>query len=164
VTWLDYAFLAVLALSMLIGVWRGLVREVFSLAGWIAAFVAAALLAAEAARLIPPDFATPLARTVICGVAIFLVVLVVVSLTGMLTSKAFRAAGLGVADRTLGGAFGFARGALICALAVLVAGMTTVPREPFWRQAALTAPLETAVIAAKPYLPPAVAERVKYDR
>lgn len=163
-TWLDYAFLAVLALSMLIGVWRGLVREVFSLVGWIAAFVAATLLAADGARLIPQDFATPLARTVICGVAIFLAVLVVASITGMLTSKAFRAAGLDVADRTLGGAFGFARGALICALAVLVAGMTTVPREPFWRQAALTAPLETAVIAAKPYLPRAVAERVKYDR
>jgi membrane protein required for colicin V production len=47
---------------------------------------------------------------------------------------------------------------------VFAAGMTTVPREPFWRQAALTAPLETAVIAAKPYLPPALAERLKYDR
>jgi membrane protein required for colicin V production len=49
-------------------------------------------------------------------------------------------------------------------VAVLAAGMTTLPREPVWREAALTGPLETAVIAAKPYLPRAVADRVKFDR
>jgi membrane protein required for colicin V production len=163
-TWLDWLLVAVLGLSMLIGAWRGLMREMFALAGWIAAFVAAALLAAEGALFIPESVATLQVRTVAAGVAIFLVVLVAASVAGLLVSKLLRVAGLGVADRTLGGAFGFARGALICALAVFAAGMTTVPREPFWRQAALTAPLETAVIAAKPYLPPALAERLKYDR
>lgn len=163
-TWLDWLLLAVLGLSMLIGIWRGLVREMFSLAGWVAAIVAAVVLAADAAGLIPPTVATLPVRTVAAGLAIFLAVLVVVSLAGLLLSRLLRAAGLGVADRTLGGAFGFARGALICALAVLAAGLTTLPREPFWRQATLTAPLETAVLAAKPYLPQAVAERLKYDR
>jgi len=163
-TWIDYVLVAVIALSILIGIWRGLVREMFALAAWVAALVAAALLAAEAAQLIPASFATAPVRTIIAGVAIFVVVLLAVSVLGLLASKAFRIAGLGVADRTLGGAFGFARGALICALAVLAAGMTTIPRAPVWRQATLTGPLETAVIAAKPYLPTAVAERVKYDR
>jgi membrane protein required for colicin V production len=163
-TWLDYALVAVLALSVLIGIWRGLVREAFALAGWIAALAAAALFAAETARLIPASVATAPVRTVIAGVVIFVIVLVTASVVGLLVSKALRLAGLGLADRTLGGAFGFARGALICALAVLVAGMTALPRAPVWREATLTGPLETAVIAAKPYLPRAVSERVKYDR
>jgi membrane protein required for colicin V production len=163
-TWLDYTLIAVLALSFVIGVWRGLVREVFALAGWIAALAAAAMLAAGTAQLIPASLATPPVRIAVAGVAIFVIVLVAASVLGLLVSKALRLAGLGIADRTLGGAFGLARGGLICAVAVLAAGMTTLPREPVWREAALTGPLETAVIAAKPYLPRAVADRVKFDR
>ncbi len=47
-TGFDYAALAVLALSLLIGVWRGFAREVFAFGGWIAAFAAAMAFAGEA--------------------------------------------------------------------------------------------------------------------
>jgi membrane protein required for colicin V production len=163
-TWFDYALIAVVGLSALIGIWRGLVREVFALAGWIAAIVVALLFAGEAAMLIPPSFATPLVRTVIAFTALFIVILVVVSIAGLLFTKAVRAVGLGLADRTLGGVFGFARGALILLVIALAAGLTAVPKEPFWREAKLAPPLETAAIAVKPYLPPALADKVRYER
>lgn len=163
-TWFDYALIAVVGLSALIGIWRGLVREVFALAGWIAAIAVALLFAGEAARLIPPDFATPLVRTVIAFTVLFIIILVVVSIAGLLFTKAVRAVGLGFADRTLGGVFGFARGALILLVIALAAGLTAVPKEPFWREAKLAPPLETAAIAVKPYLPPALADKVRYER
>jgi membrane protein required for colicin V production len=47
---------------------------------------------------------------------------------------------------------------------VLAAGFTTLPKEPFWREAALSRPLETAVVAMKPYLPRSWAEKVRYER
>jgi membrane protein required for colicin V production len=163
-TWLDYALIAVVGISALIGIWRGLVREVFALAGWVAAIAVAMLFAGEAARLIPAGFATPLVRTVIAFTVLFLAILMAVSLAGLLFTKAVRAVGLGLADRTLGGVFGFARGALILLVIVLAAGLTAVPKEPFWREAKLAAPLETAAIAVKPYLPPALADKVRYER
>ena len=52
-TWFDYALIAVVGLSALVGIWRGLVREVFALAGWIAAIVVAMLFAGDAAQLMP---------------------------------------------------------------------------------------------------------------
>jgi membrane protein required for colicin V production len=163
-TWFDYAILAVLALSAVIGIWRGLVREVFALGGWIAAFVAAMLFAGEAGNLLPANSATPFVRAVFAGVIIFLVVLIACGIAGMMLAKVMRLAGLGLADRTLGGVFGFARGALISLIVVLAAGLTTLPRESFWREARLSGPLETAVVALKPYLPPPLAARVRYDR
>jgi membrane protein required for colicin V production len=163
-TWFDYAVLAVLAVSVLIGIWRGLVREAFSLAGWVAACVAALAFAPEAGRLLPASFSTPFVRGVIAGVVIFLAVLIVSGIAGLLVAKALRLAGLGLADRTLGGVFGFARGALISLIVVLAAGLTSLPREPFWREATLSGPLETAVVALKPYLPAPLAARVRYDR
>jgi membrane protein required for colicin V production len=163
-TWLDYALLAVVGLSALVGIWRGLVREVFALAGWVAAIAVAMLFAGEAAKLIPSGFATPLVRTVIAFTLLFVVILATVSIAGLLFTKAARAVGLGLADRTLGGVFGFARGALILLVLALAAGLTAVPKEPFWREAKLAAPLETAAIAVKPYLPPALADKVRYER
>jgi membrane protein required for colicin V production len=46
----------------------------------------------------------------------------------------------------------------------LAAGLTALPRERFWREARLSAPLETAALAAKPYLPDALSQRVHYER
>jgi hypothetical protein len=72
-TWFDYAVLVVLAVSALIGIWRGLVREIFALGGWIAAFLAAMLFADEAAALLPAGSATPFVRAVFAGAVIFVV-------------------------------------------------------------------------------------------
>jgi membrane protein required for colicin V production len=163
-TWFDYAVLAVLGLSATIGVWRGLVREVFALAAWIAAALVTMLFAGEVTAWLPASFTAPLVRTVIAVVALFVGVLVAVSLGGVLVSKLARAVGLSLADRTLGGVFGIARGALILLVLVLAAGLTALPKEPFWREARLSAPLETAAIAVRPYLPRAVADRVRYER
>jgi membrane protein required for colicin V production len=163
-TWFDYAVLAVLAVSVLIGVWRGFVREVFALGGWAAAFVAAMLFAGEAGELLPASSATPFVRSAAAGVVIFVVVLIACSVAGIFLAKVLRGAGLGLADRTLGGVFGFARGTLISVISVLAAGLTALPREPFWREAALSGPLETTVVALRPYLPAPLAARVRYDR
>ena len=72
-TGLDYAFVAVLALSIAWGVWRGLVREVISLAGWIAAFLVANLLAEPLANALP--ISNPDLRMIVAFVAIFVVTL-----------------------------------------------------------------------------------------
>ena len=163
-TWFDYALIAVVAISALVGIWRGLVREVFALAGWIAAITAAMLFASDAAALIPAGFATPLVRTALAFIGLAVVILIIVAIAGLLFTRAVRAVGLGFADRTLGGVFGFARGALMLVVLALAAGLTAVPREPFWREAKLAPPLETAAIAVKPYLPAALADRVRYER
>ncbi|MCZ7565101.1 MAG: CvpA family protein [Burkholderiales bacterium] len=103
-------------------------------------------------------------RAIVAAVMIFVLVLLVAGFGGIMLSRLFRAAGLGVTDRALGGMFGLARGTLITLGVVLGAGFTTLPKEPFWRDAALAGPLETAVVAMKPYLPRSWADRVKYER
>ena len=162
-TWVDWAVLGVLGVSALLGVWRGFVREVLALIGWVAAGVIAILFAGQIAAVMPHDFATPLARHLLAAALIFVLVLIVAGLAGALLSKLMRAVGLGALDRALGGVFGFARGAVIVLVAVLLVGLTALPRDPAWRDAKLRGPLETAAVAAKVYLPSAVAARIRYD-
>ncbi len=162
-TWFDYAVLGVIGLSLLVGVVRGFVREVFSLIGWIAAAAVASAFAVSVAVWLPAAVNSPVARVAIAFVIVFLTVLVATGLLGWLLASLVKAAGLGLADRFLGAVFGIFRGLLVVLVVVMLAGLTAVPRERFWREATLSGPLETAVTAAKPLLPRELAQRVKYD-
>lgn len=162
-TWFDYAVLGVIGLSMVVGAFRGFAREVISLIGWLAAALVASAFATQAAEWVPAAVSSPVARVALAFVIVFLAVIVVSALVGWLLASLIRAAGLGLADRILGTIFGFARGALIVLVGVMLAGLTTLPHEPLWREALLSGPLETAVVAAKPLLPVELAQRVKFN-
>jgi len=160
-TWFDYAAFAIVGLSALLAVIRGVVREIAALAGWVAALILSGLLAQQLAQWLPATL-SPMLRAVIAYLLIFLGVLLLSGLTGVLLAKLFRAAGLGFTDRAVGALFGLVRGALIVFVAVMLAGLTGLPREPFWREAALSGPIETVVLAARPALPKDLAQRIRY--
>ena len=160
-TWFDYAVVAIIALSVLLAVIRGAVREITALAGWVAALILSGLFAQELALWLPATLA-PVLSPVIAYLVIFLGVLLLSGLTGMLLATLFRAAGLGVTDRAVGALFGVARGALIVFVGAMLAGLTSLPKEPFWREAVLSGPIETAVLAARPALPKDLAQRIRY--
>jgi membrane protein required for colicin V production len=160
-TWFDYAVFAIVGLSLLLAVFRGVVREIAALAGWAAALILSGLFAQQLAQWLPPAL-SPMLRAVIAYLVIFLGVLLLSGLAGVLLAKLFRVAGLGLTDRAVGALFGLVRGALIVFVAVMLAGLTSLPREPFWREAALSGPIETAVLAARPVLPKDLAQRIRY--
>jgi membrane protein required for colicin V production len=101
-------------------------------------------------------------RMLVSFFAIFLSVLIVMSMVTMLASALIRTVGLGSVDKFFGALFGFARGLLVVLLLVLSAGLTTLPQEPFWRKALLSKPLETGVIMIIPWLPWDLSRRVNY--
>jgi membrane protein required for colicin V production len=162
VTVFDYAVLTVVAASSLLGLWRGVVSELLALAAWVAAFIAARTWAEVAGSHFAGLVAEPTLRYAVGFIAVLLAVLVVFAIGRLVLSLLLRAVGLGLVDRMLGAVFGILRGALIAFLAVLVAGMTSLPKAVWWRDAVLAPPLETAVIAAKPWLPAEVAKRIRY--
>jgi membrane protein required for colicin V production len=160
-TWFDYAVVSIVGLSVLLAVFRGVVREITALAGWVAALILSGLFAQELAQWLPLSL-SHLLRAVIAYLIIFLGVLLLSGLAGLLLAKLFRAAGLGFTDRVIGALFGLARGAVIVFIGVMFAGLTSLPKEPFWREAALSGPAETAVLAARPALPKDLAQRIRY--
>ena len=158
----DYAVLAVMAASVLLGLWRGVVSEILALAAWVVAFFVARAEAAAVANWLAQQIAEPGMRLAAAYVLIFVGVLLVFTLARMLISLMLKAAGLGLLDRLLGAAFGVLRGIVVVLVAVLVAGMTPLPRADGWRDAVLAPPLETAVLAAKPWLPADAAKRIRF--
>jgi membrane protein required for colicin V production len=162
VTIFDYAVFGIIGASSLLGLWRGMISEVLALAAWIVAFIAARALGGEAATYFEGVVAEPALRYAAGFVAVLLFVLVSFAVARLVLSMILKAAGLALVDRLLGAGFGILRGVLIVLVGVLLAGMTALPKSQWWRNAWLAPPLETAVIAAKPWLPAEVAKRIQY--
>ena len=127
------------------------------------AFVAANFLAAEVAALLPQGWATEELRLLVGFMVVFLIVLVIMSILAILASKLVKSAGLAWEDRAFGGGFGLARGLLVVIILVLLAGLTSLPRQPAWRNAALSGPFERAAKYINSWLPAELSKRIKYD-
>ena len=161
-TVLDFCILVILALSMLLGLWRGLVSEVLAVAAWVAAILAGKAFAGDVAPALSGFVKDALVQTIAAFALIVVAVILLIAVLRFALRELLKAAGLGVTDRVLGACFGVGRGLLIVLLGVLLAGLTAVPRQPWWQASVLAPPLETVVLAAKPWLPAAMAKRIKY--
>ena len=161
-TWLDYFVIAVLALSIAWGAWRGLVHEVLSLAGWIMAFLAANLLAQPLSESFPANM-RPEFRVVGAFLAVFVGTLVLTTLLTALVTKFIRVSVLKGLDRWLGALFGLLRGLVLVVGFAMIAGVTSLPRHPAWTESATGYSLAQTVIQLRPWLPPALGNRLKYN-
>lgn len=135
--WTDYLILAVLGLSVLIGLWRGLISEVLALAIWIAAFWVAMTFGPTVAAFFEHSISLPSARYLVGYGLCFIVVLLAGALLRFVVGRLIESTGLSGTDRLLGMLFGLARGVLLVTLAVFLVGFTAFTRDPWWRQSAL---------------------------
>ena len=158
----DYAVLTIIGLSILLSMMRGFLREILSVAGWVAAFFVAKLYTLELALLLPEAIPTQSLRLLAAFVILFLATLLVGSLLAIALSEVFKKIGLGWFDRWLGALFGLARGVAIVGVLVLLAGLTSFPQDARWRNAMFSAPLEALVVSALPWLPQGIASHIKY--
>ncbi|MEW6514426.1 MAG: CvpA family protein [Pseudomonadota bacterium] len=158
----DYFVLAVMAISLLVGVTRGVVSEILALLAWLAAFIAARMWAVPAGSLLLTEVSDPLWRQLVGFTAVFVAVLVGFALVRWVTGLLLKAVGLRPLDRMLGALFGVVRGLLVLLALVLLAGLTPLPQQQWWRHAMFAPPLESAVLAAKPWLPPELAKQIHY--
>ncbi len=150
---LDWVFLAVLALSMALGAWRGLVYEVLSVAAWVAAFVLAQWLAPDMAAWLPMAKSSEVLRYAAGFVVVFVGALFAASLLAWLAKKLIEAVGLRPVDRVLGAAFGLVRGGVIVLAATVVVQMTPLKDTEGWNESAGAAIASKLLKGLKPILP-----------
>lgn len=159
--WIDWTLLAVLVLSMGVGILRGFVFEVLSLAGWLVAWFGAQWLAPELAPWVPigtPGSSLNHAAAFAIG---FLAVLIAWALLAKLVRLLLHATPLSVADRALGAGFGLARGALLLLAVAMVVALTPLATSPAWQASAGARWLGAALQGMKPLLPPTMSAWVR---
>ena len=114
-------------------------------------------------QLLFAGIADPAIRALAGCALVFVGVLVIMSLLRLAVHGMVKALGLSLSDRLLGMFFGLARGVLVVMALVAAGGLTSAPQQPWWKQATLAQPLETAVLVAKPWLPDDLAKRIRFS-
>ncbi len=130
---LDLVILVIVLLSAMIGLYRGLVKEVLSLAAWVLAFVVAIYFSQQFAGYIPRDWGGGQVRLVIGFAVLFIATLIAASLLQWFLGRLIASTGLSGTDRFLGFLFGSARGLLVCV--VLLMGLREIAHETSWWRA-----------------------------
>ncbi|MRD46405.1 CvpA family protein [Caenimonas koreensis] len=150
---LDWVFVAVLLVSLLIGALRGFVYEVLSVLSWVAAFVLAQWLAPEVANWLPmTSWSQPVRYAAGFGV-VFILAVFAGALLAWLVKKMIEAVGLRPVDRTLGAAFGLVRGVVLLLALAVVVNLTPMRRDMWWTESAGAGISNAALKGLKPVLP-----------
>lgn len=159
----DYIVLIIIGLSVILSVMRGVVREVLAIVGLVAAFYVGVTYTNQLLPMMPVDIPNDALRVLAAFLVLFLATLLLATLLGIALSAIFKKAGLGWLNRFLGALFGVARGLLIVCVIVFLAGLTDIPKDPRWRNAMFSAPIEALVANLLPWVPESIRKQVKYD-
>lgn len=158
--WVDWLFIGILVLSIVVGLMRGLVFEVLSLLGWLAAYLAAQWLTPELAPHLPvgkPGSALNQAATFACT---FIAALIVWSLLARLLRMVIHATPLSLVDRALGATFGVARALVVMLAITTVVMLTSLAKSQAWQASRGAVWLNGALHGIKPVLPAQIAEHL----
>lgn len=152
-TWVDMGIIVLIILSLLVGLVRGLVKEVISLITWLAAAGFAALYFRPLSEILPFGLQSEVARLIIAAAIIFFSVLIIGAFINYLFTSAVSMIGLRGVDHFFGAVFGVLRGALIVILALILVDLTNLPSQAWWQESKVIPLFLPSVAKAKTMIP-----------
>ncbi len=156
--WFDLTILSILALSVIVSLFRGLIREVLSLLIWVGAFWLAWTFVDNGASWLQSFIELPSARHLIAFVALFLAALIVGGMINYLVGKMITKTGLGATDRFFGMFFGLGRGVIAVTALVLFLQATPFSQDPWYEESRLTPQFSKLANWVKKQMPEDLAE------
>jgi membrane protein required for colicin V production len=135
--WADFVMIFVIMLSLLIGLFRGFVREACSLVTWVMALYVAFMHSSSLSTFLQAWIKTPSLRTMITGALLFVVVLMAGAVVNHTISSFVSKTGLSGTNRLLGVVFGMLRGVLVVVVLLLLATLTAMPQDEWWSKSRL---------------------------
>jgi membrane protein required for colicin V production len=162
VTGFDFVLLAILAISVVLGLLRGLLKEVLSLVAYASAFLAAIWWGPTVSDWFAQWISQPFVSMALAYLGVFIAVLLSIGFVNMVLSALLSKTGLSPADHGLGAMFGLLRGVLFVLILVVLAGYTPLPEEPWWKNAMFSKQVVGVVQQIKLRLPPPVNDWLPY--
>lgn len=160
--WIDYAIIGLIVISSIIGLFRGFIREAFSLAIWIVAIWVGLTFSREFSSFLEGIISYPSARIAAAFAALFFVTLILGALISYLLGELVKKTGLTGSDRFAGMIFGIARGLIVVAIIIMLAGLTPLPEDSWWKESVLIPPFQSLAIWLHDHIPSGLAGYVKY--
>ncbi len=131
--WIDWVIIALIAVSTLISLKRGFIKEALSLVTWVGAFVIARTFHPQMQALLENTVETPLVRLISAFAILFFGALIVGAIINNMVGHLVRVTGLSATDRVLGMGFGLLRGLVVVIVAIAFIRYTPLAQDTWWR-------------------------------
>ncbi|HBI84407.1 CvpA family protein [Orrella sp. NBD-18] len=161
-TGFDFVLIAIITVSAVLGLVRGLLKEVLSLVAYACAFLAAIWWGPMASEWLARWIDQPFIKMAVAYISVFVLVLMTIGLFNMMLSALISKTGLTPADHGLGALFGLVRGFLFVLVLVVLAGYTPLPQEAWWNQAMFSKPVVGLIQLIKLRVPAPVNDWLPY--
>ena len=162
IAWIDVVILALIVLSAILSLFRGFVTEAVALATWLIALWVAMTFYEELGVWLSQWITLASAQKITAFAILFVCVLIIGTVINFLAGKLVSRTGLTGTDKLLGVVFGVARGGLIVAILVLLAGLTPFPQDPWWQDSQFLSYFEEFALWMRSFLPDGIADNITY--
>jgi len=160
--WIDFAIIGMVFISLVIGLLRGFIKEAFSLVTWILAIWVGLSFSREFSRFLEQSISYPSARIAASFAILFVMTLVLGGMISFLLGVLVNKTGLTGTDRFIGMIFGVARGMVVVSIIIMLAGLTPLPEDSWWKESKLIPPFQTLAIWLRDHVPSGVAGYINY--
>ncbi len=162
IAWIDIVILALIVLSAILSLFRGFVKEAVALATWLIALWVAVTFYEDLAQWFAQWISLVSAQKITAFAILFVCVLLLGAVVNYLAGKLVSRTGLTGTDKLLGIVFGVARGGVIVAILVMLAGLTPLPQDPWWQDSQFLGYFEEFALWMRDFLPGEIADNITY--
>lgn len=160
--WVDYSITGLVLISLAFGYLRGFIKEAFSLVTWIAAVWVGLAFSRTFSVLLETIISYPSARIATAFALLFLLTLMLGAMISYLLAELVKKTGLTGFDRFIGMLFGIARGLIAITVIIVLAGLTPLPEDSWWKASTLIPYFQTAALWLRDYVPLGLATYINY--
>jgi membrane protein required for colicin V production len=160
--WIDFTLIGLVFISVIIGLLRGFIKEVFSLAFWMLASWVSLRFSREFSGFLESTISHPSARMVASFVVLFAITLSLGGLIGFLLNVLVKKTGLTFMDRLGGIVFGVVRGMTVVTVVVMLAGLTPLPKDSWWTESTVIPPFQLLAVWLRDHIPSGLAGYISY--
>ncbi len=160
--WIDFAIIGLVFVSLIIGLVRGFIKEAFSLVTWILGIWVGLSFSREFSGFLEQSISYPSARIAAAFAILFVMTLVLGGLISYLLGVLVNKTGLTGTDRFAGMIFGIVRGMVVVSILVMLAGLTPLPEDSWWKESKLIPPFQSLAVWLRDHVPSGMAGYINY--
>ena len=160
--WIDYAITGVVSFGLIIGLLRGFRVEFFSLIFWMLATLIGLGFCREFSVFLDSTISNFIPKIAASFSLLLMITLIVGSLIRMLLGELINKPELTFVDHLGGMIFGLVHGMLVVVVLVMLAGLTALPDDLWWKESKLLPPFQIGAIWLRDHIPSGLAEYIHY--
>ena len=160
--WIDYVIIGLISIGLLKGMLRGFSLEIYSLLLWILATGVGLILSRGFSVFLEASISDTVPKIAASFALLFLITLIIGIVIRMILGESIKTDNLTFLDYLGGMIFGIVHGMLLVVILVMLAGLTALPDDLWWKDSKLLTLYQTSAIWLRDHIPSGLAEYINY--